>query len=62
MANSFVSIQIIPKTRAGEDLFLMLTKQSKSLLNPALKYEVHPLETTMEGDLNSILQFITSNE
>ena len=59
MANSLVSIQIIPKTKNGEDFIPYVDEAIKIIIESGLKYEVHPLETTMEGDLNSIFQLIT---
>ena len=54
MANSLVSIQIIPKTKDGEDSIPYVDEAIKIIIESGLKYEVHPLETTIEGDLNSI--------
>ena len=59
MANSLVSIQIIPKTKDGEDSIPYVDEAIKIIIESGLKYEVHPLETTIEGDLNSIFQLIT---
>lgn len=59
MANSLVSIQIIPKTKNGENSIPYVDEAIKIINESGLKYEVHPLETTIEGDLNSIFQIIT---
>ncbi len=59
MANSLVSIQVIPKTRNGEDTIPFVDEAIKIIIESGLKYEVHPLETTIEGDLSTILQVIT---
>jgi uncharacterized protein YqgV (UPF0045/DUF77 family) len=59
MANSLVSIQIIPKTKDGEDSIPYVDEAIKIIIESGLKYEVHPLETTIEGDLNSIFHIIT---
>ena len=34
----------------------------KIIIESGLKYEVHPLETTIEGDLNSIFHINYRNE
>lgn len=59
MTNSLVSIQVIPKTRNGEDTIPFVDEAIKIIIESGLKYEVHPLETTIEGDLSTILQAIT---
>ena len=59
MANSLVSIQVIPKTRNGEDTIPFVDEAIKIIIESGLKYEVHSLETTIEGDLSTILQVIT---
>jgi uncharacterized protein YqgV (UPF0045/DUF77 family) len=58
MANSLVSVQMIPKTRNGEDSIPYVDEAIKIIIESGLKYEVHPLETTIEGDLNSIFNVI----
>ena len=62
MANSLVSIQIIPKTKDGEDSIPYVDEAIKIIIESGLKYEVHPLETTIEGDLKSIFSINYSNE
>jgi uncharacterized protein (TIGR00106 family) len=59
MANSLVSIQIIPKTKNGEDVIPYVDEAIKIIAESGLKYEVHPLETTIEGDLTTIFTLIT---
>lgn len=55
MANSLVSIQIIPK---GTDVISMVDEAIKIIDESGVKYEVHPLETTMEGELSQIFTVI----
>lgn len=55
MANSLVSIQIIPK---GKDVIALVDEAIKIIEESGVKYEVHPLETTMEGDLTHIFSVI----
>ena len=59
MANSLVSIQIIPKTKNGENVIPYVDEAIKIITESGLKYEVHPLETTIEGDLKTIFKLIT---
>lgn len=58
MNNALVSIQIIPKTKAGEDVIPYVDEAIAVIQNSGVKYEVHPLETTMEGELSKLLSVI----
>ncbi|MFB4169467.1 MTH1187 family thiamine-binding protein [Virgibacillus sp. JSM 102003] len=58
MNNSLVSIQIIPKTNNGEDVIPYVDAAIEVIEKAGVKYEVHPLETTMEGKLNELLAVI----
>ncbi|WP_391115861.1 MTH1187 family thiamine-binding protein [Psychrobacillus sp. L3] len=59
MTNSLISIQIIPKTKNGENVIPSVDEAIRVIQESGVKYEVHPLETTMEGDLQQLLQVIT---
>ncbi|MDQ0244126.1 uncharacterized protein (TIGR00106 family) [Bacillus fengqiuensis] len=58
MANSLVSIQIIPKTKDGESVIPYVDEAIRVIQESGIKYEVHPLETTMEGELQDLLGII----
>ncbi|UOQ92411.1 thiamine-binding protein [Halobacillus shinanisalinarum] len=58
MTNSLVSIQILPKTKEGEDVIPYVDHAISVIDASGLKYEVHPLETTIEGNLSEILPLI----
>ncbi|MGD6965486.1 MTH1187 family thiamine-binding protein [Rossellomorea vietnamensis] len=58
MKNSLVSIQIIPKTKNGEDVISYVDAAIAVIEDSGVKYEVHPLETTMEGDLTELMNVI----
>lgn len=58
MANALVSIQIIPKTKNGEDVIPYVDEAIRVIDKSGVKYEVHPLETTMEGELEQLLRII----
>lgn len=59
MANSLISVQIIPKTKNGEDVIPYVDEAIKIIQESGIKYEVHPLETTMEGDMDELFQIIS---
>ena len=59
MANSLISIQIIPKTKDGEDVIPYVDEAIKVISESGVKYEVHPLETTMEGELDELFTVIS---
>lgn len=58
MANALVSIQIIPKTKNGEDTIPFIDEAIKVIADSGVKYQVNPLETTMEGDLTELLMIV----
>ena len=58
MANSLISVQIIPKTEKYEDVIPYVDAAIAVIDASGVKYEVHPLETTMEGELSALLQII----
>lgn len=59
MTNALVSIQIIPKTKNGENVIPYVDEAIAIIDASGVKYEVHPLETTMEGDLQELFEVIT---
>lgn len=59
MANSLISIQIIPKTKDGENVIPYVDEAIRIIHESGVKYEVHPLETTMEGELQTLFGVIT---
>lgn len=58
MANALVSIQIIPKTKNGEDVIPYVDQAIAVIEESGVKYQVNPLETTMEGDLPELLAIV----
>ncbi len=58
MANSLISVQIIPKTETFEDVIPFVDAAIAIIDASGVKYGVHPLETTMEGELSTLLQII----
>lgn len=59
MADALISIQIIPKTKNGEDVIPYVDEAIRVIKEAGVKFEVHPLETTMEGDLEHLLKIIS---
>ncbi|GAA0446526.1 MAG: thiamine-binding protein [Bacillota bacterium] len=58
MADALVSIQIIPKTKNGEDVIPYVDEAIKIIDHSGVKYQVSPLETTMQGDLAELFGII----
>lgn len=58
MANALLSIQIIPKTKNGEDVIPYVDAAIRVIEEAGVKYEVHPLETTMEGELSELFAIV----
>lgn len=58
MTNSLISVQIIPKTENVADVIPAVDAAIAVIDASGAKYEVHPLETTMEGDLTTLLAII----
>jgi uncharacterized protein YqgV (UPF0045/DUF77 family) len=58
MSNALVSIQIIPKAESKKELFSLVDAAIEVIEQAGVKYEVHPLETTMEGDFSHLLSVI----
>jgi uncharacterized protein (TIGR00106 family) len=58
MANSLISIQILPKPTDGTDVIPYVDEAIRVIHESGVKYEVHPLETTMEGELTQLMRVI----
>ncbi|CAM4076254.1 thiamine-binding protein [Lederbergia lenta] len=58
MANALISIQIIPKTKNGEDVIPYVDEAIKVIEDSGVKYQVSPLETTMEGEMYELMNVI----
>ncbi|UKS66724.1 thiamine-binding protein [Rossellomorea marisflavi] len=58
MANALVSIQIIPKTKNGEDVIPYVDDAIAVIEESGVNYEVNPLETTMEGELSELFKIV----
>lgn len=58
MANTLLSIQVIPKTPHNEDSYAYVDKAIEVIQQSGVKHEVHPLETTLEGELPELLAIV----
>ncbi|GIO37979.1 hypothetical protein J41TS12_28400 [Paenibacillus antibioticophila] len=58
MSNTLLSIQIIPKTPNGEDSIPYVDRAIEVIQSSGVKYQVNALETTMEGDLDELLEIV----
>lgn len=58
MANALLSIQIIPRTNNNEDVIPYVDAAIAVIDRSGVKYRVAPLETTMEGELDVLLNIV----
>ncbi len=58
MANALLSIQIIPKTVNNEDVIPYVDRAIEVIQQSGVKHQVNPLDTTMEGDLDELLDIV----
>jgi uncharacterized protein YqgV (UPF0045/DUF77 family) len=58
VANALVSIQILPKPADGGDVIPYVDEAIRIIQESGVKFEVHPLETTMEGELTHLFSII----
>lgn len=59
MANTLLSIQVIPSTSQGEHPYTYVDHAIKVIEQSGVKYQVNPLETTMEGELEDLLHIVS---
>lgn len=58
MANTLISIQILPKTPNGEDVIPYVDRAIEIIKQAGVKYEVNPLDTVMEGDYDELMTVV----
>lgn len=58
MANALVSIQILPRTPNGESVIPYVDRAIEIIQASGVAYLVGPLETTMEGELSTLLDVV----
>lgn len=57
MANINVSLQVLPSV-PEERVYPVVDKVREMIKESGVKYEVGPMETTMEGDLDTLLEIV----
>ncbi|MFC5401874.1 thiamine-binding protein [Cohnella soli] len=58
MAQALLSIQIMPKVKPGEDVIPYVDKAISIIKASGVAYRVGPMETTMEGDLDTLIGIV----
>ena len=58
MASTLLSIQVIPKTPNGENSYPYVDRAIEVIQQSGLKYQVNALDTTMEGELDELLEVV----
>lgn len=58
MHNSSISFQVLPKVKSDKKLIEIVDKVIKMIKQSGVTYEVGPMETTMEGDLETLLLIV----
>lgn len=58
MYNSSISFQVLPKTKNDKETIKIVDEVIKMIKKSGVNYEVGPMETTMEGDLETLFQIV----
>lgn len=58
MASVNVSLQILPKIPQQDNIYPVVDKVIELIANSNVKYIVGPMETTMEGELDELLDIV----
>lgn len=58
MPNVNVSLQILPKIPQQDNIYPVVDKVIELIANSNVKYIVGPMETTMEGELDELLDIV----
>ncbi|MFA6390291.1 MAG: thiamine-binding protein [Patescibacteria group bacterium] len=58
MNDSSVSLQVLPKTNSDKKLVKIVDEVIKMIKQSGVSYEVGPMETTMEGDLETLFEIV----
>lgn len=58
MANTLVSIQIIPKTKNWEDVIPFVDEAIKVIEESGVRYKVNDLDTTLEGEFGELMKIV----
>ncbi|PIQ72045.1 hypothetical protein COV87_00010 [Candidatus Roizmanbacteria bacterium CG11_big_fil_rev_8_21_14_0_20_37_16] len=58
MHNSSISFQVLPKVRSDKKLIEIVDKVIEMIRKSGVNYEVGPMETTMESDLETLMEIV----
>jgi len=58
MAQALLSIQILPRVNPGEEVIPYVDRAIEIIKESGVPYLVSPLETTMEGDLDTLISIV----
>lgn len=58
MRNSSISFQVLPKAKTDKQMIKIIDQVIKMVQESGVNYQVGPMETTMEGDLETLLQIV----
>jgi uncharacterized protein YqgV (UPF0045/DUF77 family) len=62
MHNSSISFQVLPKTKNDKETIKIVDEVIKMVKKSGVNYEVGPMETTMEGDLETLFQIVKKSQ
>lgn len=58
MYNCSISFQVLPRVKTDKKLIKIVDKVIAMVKKSKVSYEVGPMETTMEGDLETLFQIV----
>jgi uncharacterized protein YqgV (UPF0045/DUF77 family) len=58
MKTASVAFQVMPRVSEGQDAILMIDKAIDVVKQSGVTYEVGPMETTMEGELDALIEIV----
>ncbi|SMO84596.1 MTH1187 family thiamine-binding protein [Melghirimyces algeriensis] len=58
MTNANVSLQILPRAAGDQEVYDLVDKAIQVIERSGVKYEVGPMETTMEGDYDQLMEIV----
>ena len=58
MADALVSLQVLPRGKTDEEIYALVDKAIEIIRESGVRYEVGPMETTMEGDYDQLMELV----
>lgn len=58
MANANVSLQILPRGASDKEVYACVDEAIRVIQRSGVKYEVGPMETTMEGEYDQLMAIV----